>query len=153
MFYPYRSLQLTPTKPQYYGVVSFGSAGAQFNLEFDTGSALLWVESTSCSNCPDNPSFDPSSDTSLTNTGATNGISYQSGSSISGPVWSGPYNVGGIEASSGFVAATSMNGFNAPVSGILGLGLDCVDYECAINALNLDGFGELCRAEDKCKRK
>lgn len=103
------------TTPEEYDVeyltpVSIGTPAQTLNLDFDTGSADLWVFSTELSSKYQsghgvyNPS---SSSTSKKLSGSTWDISYGDGSGASGDVYTDVVNIGGVSFASQAVEAAS----------------------------------------------
>lgn len=85
---------------EYLCPVTIGTPGQTFKLDFDTGSADLWVRSTELPKSA-NPSghtvFDPKKSSTFKRTaGATWKISYGDGSSASGDVGTDNVNIGGL---------------------------------------------------------
>jgi len=64
---------------QYYGPVSVGSPGKQFQVIFDTGSSNLWIPSKSCKNCGFKPKYDHSKSSTYVQNGSVFNIQYGSG--------------------------------------------------------------------------
>lgn len=72
---------------EWTGSISIGSPAQTFNVDFDTGSADLWVPSSSCSSCRGHKQYNPShSSTSQSERGSFS-IEYGDGSTASGSVF------------------------------------------------------------------
>jgi hypothetical protein len=98
---------------QYYGPISVGTPGQNFNVVFDTGSSNLWVPSKACKNCFPHPTYDHSASSTYVFNGTTFKIQYGSG-----PV-SGNFSVDSVTV--GDVTVTSQ--IFAEVTDASGLGL------------------------------
>ncbi|KAI1759271.1 secreted aspartic proteinase precursor [Hypoxylon sp. FL1150] len=95
---------------EYLTPVSIGTPAQTLNLDFDTGSADLWVFSTELSSKyqSGHSVYDPSSSsTSKKLSGYTWDISYGDGSGASGDVYTDVVNIGGVSYASQAVEAAS----------------------------------------------
>ncbi|KAL8713917.1 MAG: hypothetical protein Q9220_002063 [cf. Caloplaca sp. 1 TL-2023] len=114
--------------------VTIGTPGQTLNLDFDTGSADLWLWSTSLpksTSTTGHSVFDPKKSSSFKNTsGSTWKISYGDGSSASGTVGTDNVNVGGlvVENQSVELAKTLSPSFLSGVGdGLLGLAFGSIN--------------------------
>ncbi|KAH7053646.1 aspartic peptidase domain-containing protein [Linnemannia elongata] len=86
---------------EYYGPVKIGTPGQTFNMNFDTGSADIWVASSTCSTttCKSHRRFNSSSSTTFRLDPAKRRfrIEYGDGSYANGPIGTDMVNVGGIQ--------------------------------------------------------
>jgi cathepsin E len=65
---------------QYYGFIYVGSTHQPLSVIFDTGSNILWVESTDCTVCRNHTNkFNPALSKTYSNTGLTKNITYAIG--------------------------------------------------------------------------
>lgn len=114
------------------GSVSIGTPAVAYTLDFDTGSADLWVPSASCNSAACNPhtKYDPTkSSTSATVAGAQLSISYGDGSSTTGTVYKDTITIAGLTATGQtFGAADSMSSDwqDDPMDGIFGMGYQAI---------------------------
>jgi len=117
---------------EYLAAISIGTPAQTVNLDFDTGSADLWVWSTELpanlqnqANSSEHNIFDPSkSSTFQKSTGSTWQIQYGDGSTASGDVGTDVVNAGGliIKAQAIELAKTLSDQFaQGPGDGLLGL--------------------------------
>lgn len=110
----------------WYGTISVGTPAKQFKLDFDTGSADMWIPAAACTSCGSHNRYYPSdSSTSATDSGATFSITYGDGSTTGGKVYSDTVSIAGMSATAQpFGAAASLaSGFKSdPMDGILGMG-------------------------------
>ncbi|KAH9915938.1 protease [Epithele typhae] len=110
------------------GIVGVGTPQQSFNVDFDTGSADLWIPSANCTatDCAQKAKYHPEqSSTSQRQGDKFAGIRYQDGSTASGPIFTDTVTVAGISVKNqGFAAVESMSGELAhrPIDGVLGLG-------------------------------
>ncbi|KAF9902846.1 Type I transmembrane sorting receptor [Linnemannia zychae] len=85
---------------EYYGPVKIGTPAQTFNMNFDTGSADIWLASTSCTStaCKAHRRFNPSKSKTFLNDTLKRGfqISYGDGSFAKGVIASDIMNVGGV---------------------------------------------------------
>ncbi|KAI5478796.1 hypothetical protein MNV49_004622 [Pseudohyphozyma bogoriensis] len=116
----------------WYGTVQIGTPGVPFILDFDTGSADLWIPSASCNSAACNPhsKYDPSaSSTSAQVKSKTLSLRYGDGSSTSGLVYTDTVTMAGLTASAQVLgAATSMSSDWAddPMDGMMGMGYQSI---------------------------
>ncbi|TFK45663.1 acid protease [Heliocybe sulcata] len=107
---------------EWAGTISVG--GQRFLIDFDTGSADLWIPSSSCrsSTCSSKNKYRPSS--SASRRSGTFEIQYGDGSTVSGPVYTDTVTVAGITAENQYfspVTTLSSSFSGDPIDGILGL--------------------------------
>ncbi|KAL8280596.1 hypothetical protein RQP46_006919 [Phenoliferia psychrophenolica] len=108
---------------EYYGPVSVGTPGQIMNIDFDTGSADLWVPEKSAGNT-DAPFFAPSKSSTFDNTGEAFEITYGLGN-VKGTRATDVVSVAGLAVPAqafGAITEESDEFKNDAVSGILGLG-------------------------------
>ncbi|KAJ1563682.1 hypothetical protein HK405_001164, partial [Cladochytrium tenue] len=108
--------------------VYIGNAQA-FSLDLDTGSADTWVRGSSCTSSDGSCGVSgqakfSTSDSTVTATGTSFSVSYGSGS-VSGKVYLGPVELGGLTATVDFGVSTSETGFSDS-DGLLGLGYSSI---------------------------
>ncbi|KAJ7160975.1 acid protease [Mycena filopes] len=116
---------------EYTGTVSIGTPGQKFVIDFDTGSADLWVPSSSCtsSTCSSKSKFKAASSSTATKKSGTFKIAYGDGSTVSGPVYTDKVSVAGVEATGQtFSPVTTLSSSFAddPTDGILGLAFPAI---------------------------
>ncbi|KAH8920997.1 acid protease [Atractiella rhizophila] len=110
----------------WYGTISIGNPPQKFLIDFDTGSADLWVTSVNCksSTCKKKHQFNPGKSSTCTRQRGSFTISYGDGSSTSGPIYTDTVSVGGVSGDKQtFSAVTSEStSFGGDVTdGIMGL--------------------------------
>jgi len=112
---------------QYYGQVSLGTPGQNFQVIFDTGSSDLWVASSSCdSSCGRHAKYNSAKSSTYVANGTVFDITYGSGP-VSGFESIDSLNVGGLAVKSQeFAQVTDASGLGAAYKlgkfdGILGL--------------------------------
>ncbi|KZV96822.1 peptidase A1 [Exidia glandulosa HHB12029] len=112
----------------YYGPVSIGTPGQVLNVDVDTGSADLWVQS----NCPKNtctsPQFNQTKSKTFKNTKQSFNIQYGSGSA-SGQLGQDSVTIAGLTAKNqyfGVVNNPSEDFEGTPSSGLLGMAFSSI---------------------------
>ncbi|CAE6438822.1 unnamed protein product [Rhizoctonia solani] len=108
------------------GTVTIGTPGQSFSIDFDTGSADLWVPSSSCeaSGCSPHKKYSASASSTSTSKSGTFSIQYRDGSTASGPIYSDTVTVGGLSATGQYfspVTSESSSFASDPEDGIMGL--------------------------------
>ncbi|KAI0923493.1 hypothetical protein AcV5_009022 [Taiwanofungus camphoratus] len=122
---------------EWTGTVSIGTPAQTFVIDFDTGSADLWVPSSSCSGCDAKDTYDSSSSSTSSSKSGTFEIQYGDGSTASGPIYTDTVSVSGVKATGQYLSAvTSESGdiSGGPSDGLMGLGWP------AISQLNHNPF-------------
>lgn len=79
----------------YYGVISIGTPPQQFTVNFDTGSADLWIPSTACSSCSSRRKYNHAGSSTYRNEGRAFSISYVDGSGVWGVTSVDTVSIGG----------------------------------------------------------
>lgn len=98
----------------YYGVVSIGTPPQNFTVNFDSGSADIWVASSECStkSCKRHRRFDSSASSTYKKGKKNFSIKYGDGSRAKGSTARDILNINGLEiADQGFALARKENGF------------------------------------------
>ncbi|KAK4052124.1 hypothetical protein OIV83_002418 [Microbotryomycetes sp. JL201] len=114
------------------GALSIGTPAKTFLIDFDTGSADLWVPSSACTSdaCAPHNKFDPSSSsTSQVVSGAKLSISYGDGSATTGSVYTDTVMLAGLVAENQtFGAATGLSSDwkDDPMDGLMGMGYQSI---------------------------
>ncbi|CCO37027.1 hypothetical protein RSOLAG1IB_11901 [Rhizoctonia solani AG-1 IB] len=108
------------------GTVTIGTPGQSFLIDFDTGSADLWVPSSSCktSGCSPHKKYSASASSTSASKSGTFSIQYGDGSTASGPIYSDTVTVGGLSATGQYfspVTSESSSFASDPEDGIMGL--------------------------------
>ncbi|KAJ7492420.1 acid protease [Mycena latifolia] len=111
---------------EWAGTISIGTPPQNFMIDFDTGSADLWVPSSSCNStaCSLKSKFNANFSSTSTKVPGSFTIQYGDGSTASGPVYKDNVVVAGVHATNQFFSpvTTLSSGFaGAPVDGILGM--------------------------------
>ncbi|KAG9077678.1 Type I transmembrane sorting receptor [Ceratobasidium sp. 370] len=115
------------------GPISIGTPGQNFLIDFDTGSADLWVPSSDCwrGGCRGKNQYMASSSSSVSQVSTEKdfSISYGDGSTASGPIYTDTVSAGGLSATGqAFSAVTqeSKSFAQDPSDGIMGLGFSSI---------------------------
>jgi len=111
---------------EWAGTISIGTPGQTFLIDFDTGSADLWVPSSACSSstCSTKSKFTAASSSTAVKQSGTFSIEYADGSEVEGPVYTDTVRVANITATQQFfspVTTLSSSFATDPIDGILGL--------------------------------
>ncbi|KAF7341745.1 Peptidase A1 domain-containing protein [Mycena sanguinolenta] len=133
------------------GPVSVGTPGQQFLINFDTGSADLWIPSSACKDyaCGFKSTFKVSNSVTAVKKSETFSIEYADGTEISGPTYTDDVTIAGIQVTKQwFSAVTTMsdNFATDPADGILGLAFP------AISQLNQSPWFITAHTEKKIKK-
>ncbi|KAH9895126.1 acid protease [Cubamyces lactineus] len=117
---------------QYWaGNIAIGTPGQTFLIDFDTGSADLWVPSLNCTSsyCSNKHKYNPASSSSETRKSGTFSIKYGDGSTVSGPVYTDTVSVAGVSVKNQYFSPvntlSAMFGSEAD-DGILGLAFPAI---------------------------
>ncbi|KAI0645549.1 protease [Trametes meyenii] len=108
------------------GPISIGMPGKSFQIDFDTGSADLWVPSTKCTSsyCDSKNKYDPSKSSTSEKKSGQFSIQYGDGSQVSGPEYTDTVTVAGVSVKGQYfspVDTISPSFGSEAVDGILGL--------------------------------
>ncbi|KAJ7225267.1 aspartic peptidase domain-containing protein [Mycena pura] len=111
---------------EWAGLISIGTPAQSFIIDFDTGSADLWVPSTACASsiCSPKHKFNSNASSTAVKQPSTFQISYGDGSTVSGPVIKDTVVVAGVKATNlSFSPVTTLSPVFAtdPSDGILGM--------------------------------
>ncbi|KIM21993.1 hypothetical protein M408DRAFT_29085 [Serendipita vermifera MAFF 305830] len=112
------------------GSVTIGSQ--RFVLQIDTGSASLFVPSSTCgSTCNGHTKYNPTSSSTSVSLGTNFTINYLDGSNVSGTLFNDTVTISGLSATSQTFGAasqysTSLQAAKFPVDGILGLAFQSI---------------------------
>ncbi|GBE83078.1 Aspartic protease [Sparassis crispa] len=114
---------------EWMGTVSIGTPATDFAIDFDTGSADLWIPSSSCSGCGSHSTYNPSSSSTSKSESGTFQISYGDGSTASGPEYTDTVSLSGVTVTGQALSAvTSESGeFQSdPADGLMGLAFQSI---------------------------
>ncbi|RDX53186.1 protease [Lentinus brumalis] len=110
---------------EWAGNIKIGTPPKTFLIDFDTGSADLWIPSSSCSHCASSKSkYHNSASSTGAKKSGTFEIRYADGSNATGPIYTDTVTVGGVKATGQYFAAVtseSPNFAQDPIDGVLGL--------------------------------
>ncbi|KAJ7456903.1 acid protease [Mycena latifolia] len=131
---------------EWAGTISIGTPSQSFLIDFDTGSADLWVPSSACnsSTCESKSKFDAASSTAVKKSGKFS-IAYGDGSQVSGPVYTDTVSVADVTATEQYfspVTTLSSSFSDDPIDGILGLAFPAIsnfNENPFFNTANADG--------------
>ncbi|KAI0743594.1 protease [Daedaleopsis nitida] len=125
-----QSVNLTDydTDSYWAGNISIGTPGMTFNVDFDTGSADLWVTSSSCTSdlCSSKDRYDPSASSTSQLQDGEFFIQYADESNVEGPIYTDVVSVGGVSVTNQYFSPVfnlSTQFATEAVDGIFGLGL------------------------------
>ncbi|CAE6501640.1 unnamed protein product [Rhizoctonia solani] len=129
-----QGIQLTDEQEELWaGEISIGTPGQKFLIDFDTGSADLWVPSSSCRSqgCRSKNVYTSTSSSTAKEIATSQkfSISYGDGSTASGPVYTDTVSAGGLSVTNqSFSAVTSeSSSFSEdPSDGIMGLAFSSI---------------------------
>ncbi|KAI0721833.1 protease [Cerioporus squamosus] len=110
---------------EWAGNIKIGTPPETFLIDFDTGSADLWVPSSSCTQCASSKSkYHASASSTGAKQNGTFEIRYADGSNATGPIYTDTVVVGGVKATGQYfapVTSESPNFAQDPIDGVLGL--------------------------------
>ncbi|GAA6064166.1 hypothetical protein JCM10212_002988 [Sporobolomyces blumeae] len=121
-----------PDKTVWAGSLTIGTPASPFLINFDTGSADMWVPSVSCTAaaCSSHSKYDPSkSSTSKAVAGKKLSITYGDGSGAKGVVYTDTVTIGGLSVSSqtlGAASALTSDFASDPYDGLVGLAFSSI---------------------------
>ncbi|GAA5867154.1 hypothetical protein JCM8547_006256 [Rhodosporidiobolus lusitaniae] len=111
----------------WYGTIAVGTPPVNYLIDFDTGSADLWIPSVNCTAaaCSTHTKYDPEvSSTSKSVPGKKLSITYGDGSSTKGTAWSDTVSIAGLTATSqtfGAANALTSDFQDDPYDGLMGM--------------------------------
>ncbi|CAE7092050.1 unnamed protein product [Rhizoctonia solani] len=113
------------------GNITIGTPGQSFLINFDTGSADLWVPSSSCTSrgCSPHDKYTSSESSTSSKKNGTFRISYADGTAVSGPIYSDTVTVAGLSAVGQYfspVTRESSSFSSDPSDGIMGLAFSSI---------------------------
>ncbi|KAF9144513.1 Type I transmembrane sorting receptor [Linnemannia schmuckeri] len=118
------------TDVEYYGPVQIGNPPQTFHLNFDTGSADIWLPTLSCKtqSCTAHTRYNASASTTYRKDGRLWEITYGDGSGANGILASDMVNVGGIQVRQTIGLATNETEdfASSPEDGLFGLGFNAI---------------------------
>ncbi|KZT69780.1 acid protease [Daedalea quercina L-15889] len=132
------SLDDQSSNTEWTGTVSIGTPAQTFTIDFDTGSADLWVPASNCSGCKAQHSYDSSSSSTSQEQSGTFQIQYGDGSTASGPIYSDTVSVAGVSVTGQYLSAvTSESGdlVGGPNDGLMGMAFPAISQ---LNSVGLD---------------
>ncbi|KAF9089933.1 hypothetical protein BGX23_006357 [Mortierella sp. AD031] len=116
---------------EYVGTVQIGNPPQQFLMNFDTGSADIWLPSSKCKakSCKAHRRYNSSSSTTYRKDGRLWEISYGDGSGANGFLASDIVNVGGIQVRQTIGLSTNETDefATSPEDGLFGLGFNTIE--------------------------
>jgi len=116
----------------WYGTVSIGTPAQNFKILFDTGSADLWVPSTTCTSaaCQNHVQYDSSKSSTYVSDGTTFSIQYGTGS-MDGTVDQDVVQIGDLKVTTKFGEASTEADFfqQTTFDGILGMAFSAISSE------------------------
>ncbi|KAH9832948.1 aspartic peptidase domain-containing protein [Rhodofomes roseus] len=92
---------------EWTGTVSIGTPAQDFTIDFDTGSADLWVPSSDCSGCQSQASYNANSSSTSKEQSGNFQIQYGDGSTASGPIYSDTVAVAGVSVTGQYLSAVT----------------------------------------------
>ncbi|KAF9902847.1 Type I transmembrane sorting receptor [Linnemannia zychae] len=115
---------------EYYGPVQIGNPPQTFHLNFDTGSADIWLPSSNCKSesCTAHSRYNAAASSTYRKDGRLWDITYGDGSGANGILASEMVNVGGIQVRQTIGLATneSVEFTTSPEDGLFGLGFSTI---------------------------
>ncbi|KAG8735801.1 Type I transmembrane sorting receptor [Ceratobasidium sp. 414] len=113
------------------GTIGIGTPAQSFLIDFDTGSADLWIPSSSCtsSGCSPHNKYSSSKSSTSSKKSGTFSISYGDGSTASGPIYSDTVTVSGLSVTGQYfspVTSESSSFSSDPSDGIMGLAFSSI---------------------------
>ncbi|KAG9104525.1 Type I transmembrane sorting receptor [Ceratobasidium sp. 370] len=120
-----------PLSKLWAGEITIGTPPQAFLIDFDTGSADLWVPSSTCTTggCKGHKTFDVSKSSTVKPQSGNFSISYGDGSTSSGPIFTDTVTVAGLTAKDQFfsaVTAESDSFAQDPSDGLMGLAFSSI---------------------------
>ncbi|KAI8391419.1 aspartic peptidase domain-containing protein [Radiomyces spectabilis] len=118
---------------EYVGKVGFGTPPQTFNMDFDTGSADIWIPSVKCAKCNHHSRFDPAKSSTFKGGGnETWSLRYGDGSAVTGVIGHDTVHLGDVTHPGQLVGLTTAesNDFlrDQYMDGIFGLGFPSLSY-------------------------
>lgn len=131
------------TVTQYVGKMGIGTPPQIFNMDFDTGSADIWVGASNCTTCRPNQTFKPSQSSTFHLIGDPLRLDYADGSSVQGYTARDDLTLGGLYSTNQTIGlATNETGLFIGIDGIFGLGFPSLIHTGASTAPVVQMFKE-----------
>ncbi|KAJ7160965.1 acid protease [Mycena filopes] len=116
---------------EWTGAIAIGTPAQKFQIDFDTGSADLWVVSAGCtsSNCAAHSKFSTSASSTAHQQSGKFSIAYGDGSTVSGPVYTDTVSIAGVTVAAQYfspVTTLSSSFAQDAADGILGLAFPAI---------------------------
>ncbi|OMJ78443.1 hypothetical protein SteCoe_21726 [Stentor coeruleus] len=132
----------------YTATIEIGTPGQSFSVQLDTGSSLLWVESSDCISCDDlDDQFNAKKSTTYKNTSILIESYYLDGSGYSGYLSTDVVSIGetnALSTTANFVLVYNDTGFDdAEYDGIIGLGFKGISNNISTFMDNLKLAGKI----------
>src|ERR1700722_8623752 len=107
------------TVTQYVGKMGIGTPPQIFNMDFDIGSADIWVGASNCTTCRPNQTFKPSQSSTFHFIGDPLRLDYADGSSVQGYTARDDLTIGGLYSTNQTIGlATNETGLFISIDGI-----------------------------------
>ncbi|KAJ1306164.1 hypothetical protein OPQ81_010875 [Rhizoctonia solani] len=124
----------TPLKYLYIvwaGKITIGTPPQSFLIDFDTGSADIWVPNSSCDSggCSGHNSYNPSASSTSDSQSGEFSIQYGDGSTSSGPIYTDTVTVAGLTATNQYFSAVTSESesfASDPSDGLVGLAFSSI---------------------------
>ncbi|CAE6444159.1 unnamed protein product [Rhizoctonia solani] len=113
------------------GEITIGTPSQSFLVDFDTGSADIWVPNSSCNSggCSGHNSYNPSASSTSQSQSGDFSIEYGDGSTSSGPIYTDTVTVAGLTATNQYFSAVtseSQSFASDPSDGLVGLAFSSI---------------------------
>ncbi|KAL4075322.1 aspartic peptidase domain-containing protein [Scleroderma yunnanense] len=118
------------TNQRWYGTISVGTPPVDFKVDFDTGSADLFLPASNCgATCSGHTLYNPNASSTAVDRNATFILSYGDGTSVQGEQYSDAVTVGGYTATSQVLGAaaqysTTLQASSFTPDGLMGMAFE-----------------------------